>query len=116
ALAAERYLESEDSIEARNLVFAKHPNEALILGARTSFNPAKQSFADDYNSPLARLFSTVSTTFSFSTDFGELEKSENELRQEIIENKNLVAIYAHLPNYESGKRVVRIFKDYATFT
>ncbi|MGI9056766.1 MAG: HEAT repeat domain-containing protein, partial [Pyrinomonadaceae bacterium] len=42
ALAAERYLESEDSIEARNLVFAKHPNEALILGARTSFNPAKQ--------------------------------------------------------------------------
>ena len=42
ALAAERYLESEDSPEARNLVLKQtSEGEALILGARDSFDPAK---------------------------------------------------------------------------
>ena len=116
ALAAERYLESEDSPEARQLVLAKHPNQALILGARTSFNPAKVSMNDDYNSPLGRLFSSVSRTFTFSSEFGELEKAEEKLRREIIENSELTAVYAHLPNYETGQRILRIYKDRATFT
>lgn len=116
ALAAERYLESEDSLGARNLVLARHKGEALILGARDSFNPAKQSFSNDYNSPLYKLFATVSNNFSFSSDFNELEKSEKELRREIIENNNLTAIYAHLPDSEFGQSVVRIYKTHATFT
>ncbi|HKQ77966.1 MAG TPA: hypothetical protein VJ810_29990 [Blastocatellia bacterium] len=39
ALAAERYLESEDSALARKLIRASHPGEALILGARSRFDP-----------------------------------------------------------------------------
>ncbi len=38
ALAAERYLESEDSPTARKLILALHPTEALILGARGAFD------------------------------------------------------------------------------
>ncbi len=38
-LAAERYLESEDSAESRNLIHARHQGEALILGANYNFDP-----------------------------------------------------------------------------
>ena len=44
ALAAETYLESEDSADARQLVLAAHPGEALILGARQGFDPGHGSF------------------------------------------------------------------------
>jgi hypothetical protein len=46
ALAAERYLESEDGAEARNLILGLHQGEALILGARTGFDP-KPGESDD---------------------------------------------------------------------
>src|SRR5256885_16852861 len=36
-VAAERYLESEDSPEARTIVLSRHPGEAKILGATTAF-------------------------------------------------------------------------------
>jgi HEAT repeat protein len=39
ALAAERYLESEDGAEARALLLALHPGEAVILDARESSDP-----------------------------------------------------------------------------
>ncbi|HKQ77803.1 MAG TPA: HEAT repeat domain-containing protein [Blastocatellia bacterium] len=45
AMAAESYLESEDGAEARKLVLAQHPAEALILGARQEFDPGHHSFA-----------------------------------------------------------------------
>jgi hypothetical protein len=44
ALAAERYLESEDSPAARQLVYDQHPGEALILGARQDFDPGHDSY------------------------------------------------------------------------
>lgn len=40
SLAAERYLESEDSAEARALVLARHPGKARILGAHWDFDPS----------------------------------------------------------------------------
>src|SRR5262249_7959243 len=39
SLAVDRYLESEDSAEARRLILARHPGEAMILGANRSFDP-----------------------------------------------------------------------------
>jgi len=39
SLAVDRYLESEDSVEARRLILGLHPGEAMILGATWSFNP-----------------------------------------------------------------------------
>lgn len=44
AMAAESYLESEDSAPARQLVLAHHPGEARILGARHNFDPGHCSF------------------------------------------------------------------------
>lgn len=42
ALAAERYLESEDSPKARQLILAQHPTEALILGGAPDFDPKRK--------------------------------------------------------------------------
>ncbi len=83
ALAAERYLESEDSPEARKLVWAKHPNEALLLGARESFDPANvsSSYSDNFN------------------------KIENELRREVLEDDNLQQIFS------LGAHRIRIYED-----
>src|SRR5262249_32291210 len=41
SLAADRYLESEDSPEARKLVLSEHPGEAMIIGA--PFNPDRNN-------------------------------------------------------------------------
>ncbi len=46
ALAAERYLESEDSAESRKMIRALHPGEALILGARDRFYPRPEDEDD----------------------------------------------------------------------
>ncbi len=43
-IAAESYLESEDSAGARQLVLARHPRETRILGARQEFDPGHFSF------------------------------------------------------------------------
>ena len=38
-LAAERYLETIDTSESRAVIFAAHPNDAVILGGRYTFDP-----------------------------------------------------------------------------
>ena len=111
ALAAERYLESEDSPESRRLVWAKHPNEALILGARDSFNPAKTSFS----SAVSRLFYSVGSYGSYllpdRSNYTELDKYEDKLREEIIKNENLLEIYTIVPSY-----AIRVYKDRTVVT
>jgi hypothetical protein len=42
--AAERYLVSEDSVQARKLVLARHPGEMRILGARMGFDPGHSTY------------------------------------------------------------------------
>ena len=44
--AAEEFLIADDSPEARRLVLARHPGEALIIGARQSYDPGHHSFRD----------------------------------------------------------------------
>ncbi|HKS39099.1 MAG TPA: HEAT repeat domain-containing protein [Blastocatellia bacterium] len=60
--AAERYLESVDTDEARKLIQARHAGEALILGARSEFN-------------------------SKSTELAEWDKWENALREDIKQGR-----------------------------
>ena len=113
SLAAERYLESEDSIEARQFVLSKHPGEALILGARTAFNPANKS---EYSPMLAQLFASVDKTYGSylrpeMTDFAELDKLENKLRDELKTNQELLEIYTIVPSY-----VVRSYKNRTVLT
>jgi len=116
SIAAERYLESVNSPDTRKLIFARHPNEVLILGPRISFNPANRSTEIHYKSSLYKLFQTVGTAFSFSEEFSNLDDAENRLRNELKNDAGLIQVYAHLPNHESGQRIVRIYKTHATFS
>lgn len=114
ATAAERYLISEDSPEARQIVLALHPNEALVLGARTYFGTEDSSTTN--SAYLPQLFATVNesmTTASYYIYSGYDEKlatAEKKLRKEVKENQELLGVYAYADNY------VRIYKDKAVFS
>lgn len=112
ALAAERYLEAEDSQRARAFVYAKHPNQALILGARDSFKPAKNVFIFE---ALAELFASVNGARFVPQERAEMQKSEDELRKELLENADLKEVYAFLPDADSGQRIVRVYADKIVF-
>jgi hypothetical protein len=71
ALAAERYLESEDSAPARRLIYDHHPGEIVILGARMDFDPGHVSY-------------------------GEFDTWEKRLRDEMLGNNSPTEIYALL--------------------
>lgn len=107
ALAAERYLESEDSPEARAAVLSLHPNEAKILGARWNFPGGKTPM---YSAPqLAELFATVSPVGSPYPDYmvfgGSSGKQEDKLANEVIADAELIGVYSY------GENLVRILKD-----
>ncbi|MGI8883791.1 MAG: HEAT repeat domain-containing protein [Pyrinomonadaceae bacterium] len=113
ALAAERWLESEDSVPARKLVLAKHPNEAVILGARQAFVPDGKTFESKY---LDAVFESVNGMPFWSLPFSELKKNEEKLREEIKTNPDLSAVYAILPEAKSGQQIIRVYKDKIVFT
>ncbi len=114
ATAAELYLESEDSAEARSIVLSLHPNEAKILGATTAFWPDGKAAAP---SPLLLgLFESVSSTFAGRTniysfhagqDFKEYEK---RLQNEIKADAELLGIYGYEDNF------IRMYKDKAVYS
>jgi len=85
-LAAERYLEGEDSPAARRLVYDRHPGEALILGARQEFDPGHDTYE-------------------------AFDAWEKRLRDEVLGKDGPEEIYALLSaGYwgNDGQRVVRI--------
>jgi hypothetical protein len=114
ALAAERYLETEDSPPARQMVLALHPNEAKILGARMAFIPENSSAAGFL--PMTRdLFVSVDSSFEklptyfFYNDL-DSDSIEKKLQAEVKENQELLGIYSYDNNY------VRIYKDKAVYS
>ncbi len=114
ALAAERYLESEDGAEARILVLAQHANEAKILGARNAFVPVdKKSFNAVL---LSELFESVNAFYFGEENFSDIKKMEEKLRAEAVENPDLKSIFAILPEERAGQEVVRVYKDKIVFT
>ena len=106
ALAAERWLVSEDSFEARQIVLANHPNEALILGARTDFTPTESSERSQF---LAPLFASVGnlTEISYFYYFypAGYRAIEKKLQKEVTETADLLGIYSFERNF------IRIYKD-----
>lgn len=115
ALSAERYLEAEDSVEARKMVLAKNPNEILILGAQYAFIP--RDVKNPYESEaLNLLFASVNEYYYGGNDLPDIKKSENNLREEMRQNPDLIVVYAIVPNAKSGQKVVRVFKDRVVFT
>lgn len=115
ALAAERYLETEDSVEARQMILAKRPNDIVILGAQEAFVP--NSVKTPYTSEgLNNLFYTVNEFYFGGVNLSNIRKSEENLRNEMKQNPDLLAVYAFAPNAEAGLRVVRLFKDKVVYT
>ncbi len=115
ALAAERFLESEDSPQARQIVLSLHPNEAKVLGARNVF-----SFTDGKNgtyAAISNLFADVlgetDGTYLYNEYFPKpqnLAETEKRLQKEVKENAELIGAYAY-DNY-----FIRMYKDKAVFS
>jgi hypothetical protein len=114
ALAAERYLESQDSVEARTLILAQRPGEAVILGARPAFIPdMKKIFM---NESLIQIFQSVMGRGVYGLSYPLMDKNEALLREEVKTNPDLLAIYAIFDNSLTGQMIIRVFKDKVVFT
>lgn len=112
-LAAESYLESEDSPEARAIVLSMHPNEAKILGATTAFMPDGMPYAVE--SELAALFASVNENFIHGlnqtySEPDDIDAAEKRLQKEVKESSDLLGVYSY------GKDFIRIYKDKAVFS
>ncbi len=116
AKASELYLESEDSPQARNLIYALYPNKAKILGATAFFAPDNTKLGNqDF---LSALFMSVNENyalpsymiFSVLSEQGTMQAAERKLQQEITENADILGIYAYNENF------VRIYADRAVFS
>ena len=88
--AAETYLLAEDSREARDLLWQRHPNEAFVTGWRDG------------------------QTYGYA--FEEIVKGEDALRAELSEENGPTEIYALLCSYNSQRSVLRIYPDKAVYT
>ncbi|HKR23226.1 MAG TPA: hypothetical protein VJS17_11555, partial [Pyrinomonadaceae bacterium] len=91
ALAAESYLLAEDSREARDLLWQRHPNEAFITG-----------WLETLNYPM--------DVYPF------IRKTEAKLRAELLEENGPIEIIAMIPNEDQQATVVRIYRDKAVYT
>lgn len=105
ANAAELFLESEDSPEARSIVLSRHAGTARIMGATTAFWPEKSL---RMYSPT--LFNIIGFN-SYQTGIGVNETArvpEKELRDELV-NSDMAGLYFY------GENSVRIYKDKVLF-
>ena len=110
-LAAERWLESEDSFEARKLVLANHPNEAVILGARTDFTPTNSFVRSQFSGELfTSVGNSTGTPYYFYFYSASYAATEKKLQKEITEIADLLGIYAFDRNF------IKIYKDRAVFS
>ncbi|HET8781157.1 MAG TPA: HEAT repeat domain-containing protein [Pyrinomonadaceae bacterium] len=89
--AAEAYLLAEDSREARELLWQRHPNEGFITGWR-------ENLIYMYNS------------------FEILVKAEDDLRSELFKENGPTEIVAYVAGYTDQRSVLRIYPDKAVFT
>lgn len=111
ASAAELYLESEDSAEARSIVLALHPNEAKILGATVAFYAPNSLAGSPYLATLFATFGGNSTVYGLS-GVGKLlgDPAEKKLQNEIKTDLSLQGVYGYESNY------VRIYKDKVVYS
>lgn len=116
ALAAERYLESEDGVEARRLILARRKGEVRILGAQNAFIADEKKNYDSYRQLLNDLFSDVNGSDYWSVNLTELNKAENDLRAEFKTGADLLAVYAFIADSDAGQKVLRVYKDKIVFT
>lgn len=110
--AAERYLESEDSAEARGIVLARHPNEARITGASSAFYV--DGAPESYSEYLYLLYASVGDNSLYNGwgggEISELKATEKRLQDEVKKTPELLGVYYYDVNY------VRIYSDRILFS
>jgi hypothetical protein len=89
--AGEMYLLAEDSVEARELLWKRHPNEGFITGWREN---------------LLYMYSSFET----------LAQAEDELRAELFKENGPIEIIAYVAGYIDQRSVLRIYRDKVVFT
>lgn len=113
AAAAEAYLISEDSIEARNAVLKKYPGRAMIFGAWNAFWPdaPDSGYADHFAKLMMSFDATMSPVpSSYLMPSEGLIKNERRFQREVLTDADVLAIYAY------DKDIVRIFEDRVSYT
>jgi hypothetical protein len=113
AKAAEAYLISEDSPQARAFVLSRHGGEAMILGATSAF--ANENTEVGNYEFIAALFQSIGNDMLYDGWFGtgnddEISNSEKPLREEVKKDLTLLGIYAYDRNY------IRIYNDRVIFS
>ena len=112
ATAAENWLESEDSSQARQIVLANHPNEAKILGARMTF--MSKDAPSNRSEFLTQLFYSVNNSIyiPYYSEYAAeiLKATEVKLQKEITETNELLGIYTYDRNF------LRLYKDKVVFS
>lgn len=106
AKAAEAYLISEDSPQARAIVLSRHPNEAMILGATTMFAGEDDTVFE----LISALFMSVGNENLYNgwfqtSDAGDVFDVEERLQEEVRKDATLLGVYAYDDNY------IRIYND-----
>ncbi len=92
AEAAERYLLAEDSREARELLWARHPGQAFITGWRENIE------------------------LSGGDNFDDIGKIEEKLKAELFKENPPLEIYALVANVESYSYIVRVYQNRAVYS
>ncbi len=111
-LAAERYIESEDSSQARAIILSLYPNEARILGATTAFFVKRPSeFENEF---LWQIFHSVGDESLYNGWYGsgndqQILAVEKDLQAEVKKDETLVGVYAY------DRQYIRIYKDRVVF-
>ena len=114
ATAAESFLESEDSREARSIVLSLHPNEAKILGSTTAFWPEGSS--SQLTLLVFNLFESVGDSLASRTNIYSFYSEQNFkvgeklLQNEVKADAELLGIYAYEDNF------IRIYKDNVVYS
>lgn len=90
AQAAEQYLLAEDSKEARELLWQRHPDEAFITGWRERFE--------------------------YLGDFESMARKEEKLRAELLKEDGPLEIYALIGDEQPYGHLLRIYADRAIYT
>ncbi len=112
-IAAERYLESEDSPAARAIVLSRHPNEAKILGSTSAFFvEGKDTVTSEYLYALYQSLGNESLYNGWygSGNDGDLQATAKRLQEEVKKDGELRGVYSYDSNY------VRIYKDRVVFS
>lgn len=91
ASAAEAYLLAEDSPEAQQLLWQRHPNEAFVTGWREAL-------------------------YYGASYFERLSKNEDKLRAELLKENGPTEIVAFVQGFQDQSMVLRIYADKAVYT